>query len=244
MRSGLPFSSGSALSGSRALYVFTLLTAVALAAACSRGAGPGADSQQAASAAQQLLASAPAGDGQQLYTACAACHGAKAEGNQSLGAPSLRNQQDWYLLRQLNAYRDGSRGSHPDDSYGRQMQAIAKTLADDAAVVSVVTYIAGLGSKAAPATIEGKLKRGADYYSNLCGACHGPNAEGNDILQAPALAGVDDWYLKRQYELFQKGVRGGDEGDKYSYQMAMMAQTLPDEKVLNDVLAYIQSLAD
>ena len=107
-----------------------------------------------------------------------------------------------------------------------------------------MTYISAMGSQAAAATLSGDLKRGADYYSNLCGACHGPAAEGIELLQAPALAGVDDWYLERQFIHFRDGIRGADEADKYGYQMAMMADSLPDEAVLRDVLAYIQSLAD
>ncbi|WP_246864647.1 c-type cytochrome [Spongiibacter thalassae] len=237
MRRGLPLNNSRALS--KMMLPFALLTLVA----CSGDVGPSADSEQAASQAQQLLATGAAGDGKQLYAACAACHGAKAEGNKALAAPSLRNQQDWYLRRQLQAYRSGVRGSHEKDAYGMQMQAIAKTLPDDAAVDAVVAYISGLGKKAAEATLTGNAKRGADYYSNLCGACHGPAAEGNDILQAPALAGVDDWYLQRQYEHFQQGIRGASEDDKYGYQMAMMANTLPSTEVLKDVLVYTQSLA-
>lgn len=215
-----------------------------IVSACSGDPGPSADSEQAAAQAKQMLAAGGERDGEALYAACVACHGDKAEGNRSLGAPSLRNQQDWYLKRQLQHYRAGLRGSHPEDSYGMQMQAIAKTLPDDASVDAVVAYIASLGSKAAEATLEGNIKRGADYYSNLCGACHGPAAEGLEILQAPALAGVDDWYLKRQYLHFRDGLRGADEADKYGYQMAIMARHLTDEAVLTDVLSYIQSLAD
>ena len=195
-------------------------------------------------AAQKMLTEGMAGDGKALYQACVACHGANAEGNPALGAPSLRNQQHWYLRRQLQAYRSGQRGSHPEDNYGQQMQAIAKTLPDDAAVGAIVDYISAMGGKTASATLSGDLKRGADYYSNLCGACHGPAAEGIELLQAPALTGVDDWYLQRQFIHFRDGIRGADEGDKYGYQMAIMADSLPDEAVLRDVLAYIQSLAD
>ena len=73
--------------------------------ACSSDQGPSADSEQAAAAAQQLLAKGAGADGKALYQACVACHGDEAQGNQSLGAPSLRNQQSWYLTRQLQAYR-------------------------------------------------------------------------------------------------------------------------------------------
>ena len=93
-------------------------------------------------------------------------------------------------------------------------------------------------------TLEGNIKRGADYYSNLCGSCHGPAAEGNEKLQSPALAGVDDWYLLKQFNHFRDGIRGADQTDRYGYQMGMMGKTLPNAEIANDVIAYIQSLAD
>ncbi|WP_373079088.1 cytochrome c [Zhongshania sp.] len=220
-----------------------LLLSLAIVA-CSNDPAPNASSEQAASAAVAALQSGDAASGKDLYAACSACHGASGEGNKALNAPSLNNQQSWYLERQLLGFRSGVRGSHPDDAFGAQMQAIAKTLPDEAAVKSVVAYIDGFKTKPAAATLQGNVKRGADYYSNLCGACHGPNAEGNEKLQAPALAGVDDWYLVQQFDHFSKGIRGSDESDRYGYQMYMMGKTLPDAEVAKDVVVYIQSLAD
>ena len=37
--------------------------------------------------------------------ACAACHGAKGEGNQTLQAPALAARSDWYLVTQLANYQ-------------------------------------------------------------------------------------------------------------------------------------------
>ena len=220
-----------------------LLLSLALVA-CSNDQAPSANSEQAASAAVTALQNSSSASGKELYTACAACHGANGEGNKALSAPSLSNQQSWYIERQLLGFRSGARGSHPDDAFGAQMQAIAKTLPDDAAVKSVVAYIGGFNAKAAAPSLEGNVKRGADYYSNLCGACHGPAAEGNEKLQVPALAGVDDWYLLQQFDHFSKGIRGSDESDRYGYQMFMMGKILPDAEVAKDVVVYIQSLAD
>jgi cytochrome c oxidase subunit 2 len=220
-----------------------LLMSLALVA-CSSDQAPSANSEQAASAAVTALQNSSSASGKELYSACVACHGVNGEGNKALSAPSLTNQQSWYLERQLLGFRSGLRGSHPDDAFGAQMQAIAKTLPNDAAVKSVVAYIADFKAKVAPASLEGNAKRGADYYSNLCGACHGPAAEGNEKLQAPALAGVDDWYLLQQFDHFSKGIRGSDESDRYGYQMYMMGKTLPDADVAKDVVVYIQSLAD
>jgi len=220
-----------------------LLLSVMLVA-CSNDNAPDVSSEKAAADALQALQHSTAADGKALYAACAACHGAEGEGNVALNAPSLVNQQDWYLERQLLGFRSGLRGSDPKDGYGAQMQAIAKNLPDDNAVKAVVSYIASFKAKPAAKTLEGNIKRGADYYSNLCGACHGPAAEGNDTLQAPALAGVEDWYLLKQFNHFRDGLRGTDESDRYGYQMGMMGKTLPDEDITKDVIAYIQSLAD
>jgi cytochrome c oxidase subunit 2 len=221
-----------------------LLFLSVLLVACSNDNAPDIGSEQAAMAAQETLQQSSSADGKALYAACTACHGASGEGNKALAAPSLVNQQDWYLRRQLMSFRSGLRGSHPKDAYGMQMQMLAKSLPDEAAVDAVVAYIAGFKSKPAAVTLTGNAKRGADYYSNLCGACHGGSAEGNDILQAPALAGVDDWYLLNQFNHFKDGIRGTDESDRYGYQMYMMGKTLPDAEVAKDVIVYIRSLAD
>lgn len=76
---------------------------------------------------------------------CGACHGPAAEGNPALQSPALAGANDWYLAGQLRAFRDGSRGSHPDDRTGRQMRAMAVLLPDEQAILDVVAFIASLG---------------------------------------------------------------------------------------------------
>jgi cytochrome c oxidase subunit 2 len=53
----------------------------------------------------------------------------------------LAGQQDWYLVRQLQNYKSGIRGSQPKDTYGVQMKPMASMLANDAAMNDVVAYI-------------------------------------------------------------------------------------------------------
>jgi len=79
--------------------------------------------------------------GQSHYAACAACHGAEAEGNAALNAPSLVTTDDWYQVRQLKLFKQGLRGAHADDTYGQQMRPMASVLVDDAAIRDVVSYI-------------------------------------------------------------------------------------------------------
>ena len=79
--------------------------------------------------------------GRKLYAACAACHGARGEGNAALQSPALVARSDWYLVTQLTNYKTGLRGADERDTYGAQMRAIAATLVDDQAIANVVAYI-------------------------------------------------------------------------------------------------------
>ncbi len=78
----------------------------------------------------------------------------------------------------------------------------------------------------------------------LCGACHGAQGEGNEMLNAPKLAGQEGWYLKRQLKNFQLGLRGGNADDTFGAQMAPMAATLVDDAAIDNVVAYITSLEE
>ncbi|MEJ2138401.1 MAG: cytochrome c oxidase subunit II [Gammaproteobacteria bacterium] len=77
-----------------------------------------------------------------------------------------------------------------------------------------------------------------------CAACHGQQAEGNLALNAPKLAGLDAWYLKRQLQNYKPGIRGSDPNDMLGAQMRGMAAALVDDAAINNVVAYIGSLPD
>ena len=79
--------------------------------------------------------------GEGLYRTCIACHGERGQGNESLSSPPLAGQSDWYLVRQMENYRSGVRGSVPGDLWGIQMRAAAAVLQSDADVRDLVAYI-------------------------------------------------------------------------------------------------------
>ena len=81
--------------------------------------------------------------GQQVYQTCLACHGPEAGGNQTVFAPPLTGQHDWYLLRQLQNFKKGWRGVNPNDTWGQTMRPNSLLL-DDAAMENVVAYIQSL----------------------------------------------------------------------------------------------------
>ena len=186
----------------------------------------------------------PAGDvvaGKRSYATCAGCHGSQAEGNVALNAPKLSGQEDWYLNRQLRYFKTGVRGSHEQDTYGRQMAAMAATLADDTAIRNVSAYIQTLPDSPANATVVGDTAHGKKIYQT-CAACHGSDGQGRQALNAPRAAGMSDWYLVTQLKNFKQRIRGTHRKDSYGHQMTMFAATLEDDEAINDLVAYINTL--
>lgn len=76
-----------------------------------------------------------------------------------------------------------------------------------------------------------------------CGGCHGTQGEGNPALNAPALAGQDAAYTARQLKNYKAGVRGADPNDPYGAQMRGLANVLATDAAIDEVSAYIASLA-
>jgi cytochrome c oxidase subunit 2 len=191
----------------------------------------------------QTLARAPgdAAAGKPLYAVCAACHGSQGEGNPALHAPKLAGQGDWYLKRQLKYFKQGARGTHEKDVFGKMMAPMAATLADDAAISNVTAYIGTFPDKPAPATVNGDAKNGEKRYVT-CAACHGSDGRGLQATNAPGLRGMSDWYLVTQLKNFKQGIRGAHPQDLYGPQMASMAAILVDDQAINDLVAYVNTL--
>ena len=192
--------------------------------------------------AQTERATGDAAAGKPLYAVCAACHGAQAEGNPALHAPKLSGLGDWYLQRQLKYFKQGARGTHDKDVFGKMMAPMVATLADDAAINNVSAYIKTLPDNPAPATVKGNANDGKRLYATTCGACHGPSGRGVQATNAPGLRGMSDWYLVTQLKNFKQGIRGAHPQDMFGSQMVLMADILPDERAINDLVAYINSL--
>lgn len=102
--------------------------------------------------------------------------------------------------------------------------------------ISLAAFSMSLSAVAAGDKVKGKT-----LYTT-CMACHGAKAEGNKALNAPKLTGLQGWYLERQLKNFKEGIRGAHPKDVYGAQMRPMAMTLADDKAIEDVVAYIESL--
>lgn len=147
----------------------------------------------------------PAGDpiaGKTAYTICASCHGLEGEGNKSLNAPKLAGLQEWYMKRQIEYYKNQVRGVHQDDIYGKTMAPMAATLVNEQAIDNVTAYIASLPNNPNSPSVSGNIENGKKLYDSTCRVCHGNEGSGVWTVNAPALAGMTDWYMVTQLQHF------------------------------------------
>ncbi len=172
---------------------------------------------------------------------CLLCHGAAANGNAGIRAPKLAGMEPWYLTRQLENFAAGIRGTPGDDGSGHEMGPVGLRVKQEGTLADAVTFVGGLPPVRPVVTIAGDAKHGKQLYA-ACASCHGVKGAGNAQLQAPALAARSDWYLVTQLKNFQAGLRGADERDTYGAQMRAVVTSLPDEKAIADVVAYINTL--
>jgi cytochrome c553 len=166
--------------------------------------------------------------GKTKSASCAGCHG--EDGNSAMPSfPKLAGQNKVYLVKQLQAFKNGSR-------IAPMMAPMAMGL-DDAAIEDIAAYYASTKIAAnpapvlpaedddddAPAKTEQQLKaeldqliaKGRDLYRNgnlnsgvsACVACHGPYAEGNKPAGYPALHSQHADYVLKTLSDFKSGSR-------------------------------------
>jgi cbb3-type cytochrome c oxidase subunit III len=187
-----------------------------------------------------------ASTGAALYAQhCVSCHGAEAHGDRGLEAPSLAGMENWYLQTQLQKFHAGIRGVHFKNPRGIAMRGALAFLNAEAdpnrSVSHLAHYLTELPAHSPEATIDGDVRKGESFYA-MCVPCHGDAGQGNRELNAPKLTGKQDWYILKHLQGFRDGVRGADPRDISGGQMAAIAQALPDDAGLRDLVAYIQSL--
>ena len=171
---------------------------------------------------------------------CATCHGAYGRGNPVVGAPSLAGLEPWYLRSQLRKFRAGWRGAQRDYIPAYEMRAAVSNISN-AEIELLVREITSWPDPEPEPSVTGDAETGQLLFAG-CAACHGTAGTGNESLQAPALAGRDDWYLYRQLNLFKSGYRGGHPDDISGSQMRASARVLENDQFIMDVLAYINAL--
>ncbi len=179
--------------------------------------------------------------GKALYDTCTPCHGVKGHGTTELAAPNIAGLPEWYVQAQLQKFQSAHRGYDAFDTTGIRMKSMSWTLGLPGDLESVAQYVASLPRVAFEPTLQqGDPQAGQATYQ-VCAACHGPQAQGNQAVNAPPLLGQADWYLLSQLHKFKSGKRGGDPSDVAGQTMRPNTLALDDQAMLN-VVAYIQTL--
>jgi cytochrome c553 len=139
-------------------------------------------------ASAQILVDGSAEAGKSKAITCGACHG--ADGNSVNPVwPSIAGQHPAYIVRQLEAFKDGSR-TEP------LMLGQAMLLSDED-MRNLAVYFSEMTTAtkviADPSTLDygARLYRGGKRENNTpaCIACHGPNGRGNPAASYPSLKG-------------------------------------------------------
>jgi len=167
---------------------------------------------------------------------CQSCHGYQFQGNKDLNAPAIAGLSQWYLYRQLLNYKNGIRGTNPEDILGQTMQLSILNISN-AELNALAAYISKIASQKQEISIKGDVGTGKFVFEH-CMSCHGEFGEGDKTIGAPRLTGQSDWYLYQQLINFQKGIRGQHPNDLYGRQMKDMADMFNDQ-MLKDVINYI-----
>jgi cytochrome c553 len=179
--------------------------------------------------------------GAELFETCVPCHGAVAAGNPSIQAPAIAGLPQWYIEAQLQGFQAGWRGKHHEDLPGLRMRPMAVTLNRDGDIPSVAEYVASLPAPFPPSTLHGNAGAGAAQYEQVCVACHGADGRGNQLLMAPPIVQLHDWYLVEELQNYRAGARGAHPADTWGLTMRSQAAVMTDQ-AMQDVVAYVQTL--
>lgn len=175
--------------------------------------------------------------GQARSVTCAACHG--PDGNSANPAwPSIAGQNAPYILKQLEAYKSGSRA---DPLMTSQAMPLSEQEMRDLAVY-YAAQVAAPKAVAAPETInKGEaLYRGGDAENRVaaCLACHGPTGRGNPAAAYPMLKGQHATYTATQLRNYANGQRKSDGPTRVMREVAARL----NESDIVAVASYIQGL--
>lgn len=187
--------------------------------------------------------------GKTKAASCAGCHGEIGNSMMPL-FPKLAGQHPTYIVKQLNAFKDGSRKE-------ATMNAIAMSLSEQDMLDIAAFYEAQSISKNAlpvldnddddddeddedeevkePVDVNALIAKGSDLYRNgdlasevsACIACHGPNGEGNRPASFPALKWQHADYLIKTLKDYKSGARGNTPDNM----MHMIAKKMTDEEI-------------
>ena len=82
----------------------------------------------------------------------------------------------------------------------------------------------------------------AEELYEVCAFCHGPQSQGSERLDAPALAGMEAWYVERQLHNFRNRTRGMHPEDLTGLQMSIVSGMARNDATIRALAQYIEAM--
>lgn len=76
--------------------------------------------------------------------------------------------------------------------------------------------------------------------NKICATCHGAYGQGNPVVGAPSLAGLESWYLKAQLIKFRDSIRGEQKDYIPAHEMRAAVAEM-SEAEMDEVVAFIET---
>ena len=160
--------------------------------------------------------------GSSLYETCTVCHQSNGAGAADGDIPIIAGQHYEVIITQLVDFRRTERVDLRMNALAaRHNLESSQDLADVAAYISSmpVQWTNGVGT--------GQFTElGAQIYNRACVSCHGADAEGNDQLRHPRLAGQHYGYLVKQIDMMVRGTRFN-----LSWDHSKLLKSLTDQEI-------------
>ena len=116
------------------------------------------------------------------------------------------------------------------------MMARSETMKVNAALLLCAAVVACQPTPPPPG-----MQLGAELFET-CTPCHGENGAGDPDIEAPAIAGLPQWYIEAQLLSFQAGFRGKHADDLPGLRMRPMAVSLNRDGDIPSVAEYVSQL--
>lgn len=173
--------------------------------------------------------------GQELSSACMACHGADGNSNNPEW-PKLADQSERYIYEQLQAYKSGER---QNPLMQQQVEGLSDQDMQDLGAYFADQQIQVGGANEALAEQGESIYRGGipDKGVAACIACHGPAGGGMPAAGFPRIGGQHASYTAQQLQLYRAGDRNTDDNRV----MRSTAENLSDDEI-EAVASYISGL--
>lgn len=108
-------------------------------------------------------------------------------------------------------------------------------------LVGFVASLAGMAIVGCKPSQPSGASRGPALYAT-CASCHGQDGRGRPEYEAPAIAGLDSWYVEAQLRKFRSGARGAHPDDAAGLRMRPMSRTLPHDEDVALIASYVAGL--